>query len=63
MTPELKALEVEIFPQRKTKRIHITELQKAWAAYLETLEKPVSTWERFWAVVSRFDGPAKKRGV
>ena len=40
MIPELKLLEVEIFPQRRSKRIHIRDLQAAWAAYMATLEPP-----------------------
>ena len=39
MTPEWKALGAEILPQRKSKRVHIQELQMAWAAYMKTLEK------------------------
>jgi len=40
MIPELKLLEFEIFPQRRSKRIHIRDLQTAWAAYMATLEPP-----------------------
>lgn len=39
ISSELKALEAEIFPQRKSKRVHIEELQTAWALYLKSLEK------------------------
>ena len=42
MIPELKLLEFEIFPQRKSKRVHIRALQEAWAAYTKTLEPPDS---------------------
>ena len=42
---KLTALEAEIFPQRKSKRIHISELQEAWAAHVKTLEP---WWRRWW---------------
>ena len=50
MTPEWKALEAEIFPQRKSKRVHIQELQEAWAAYMKTLEKE-PWWNRLLIVI------------
>ena len=52
LTPELKALEAEIFKHRKVRRIGL--IREAWAAYLDALEEPkLSTWEKFWAVVGR----------
>ena len=38
MTPELKALENEIFKSRSTRRIG--RIREAWAAYMATLEPP-----------------------
>ena len=40
----IKALEAEIFPQRKSKRVHIQELQEAWAAHVKTLEPWWTRW-------------------
>lgn len=45
MSPELKALESEIFPQRPHKRVHIRELQAAWAAWCR--EQDLTPVERF----------------
>lgn len=52
MTPELKLLEFEIFPQRKSKRIHTRDLQAAWAAYIKTLERPGPQSSLGWRVVA-----------
>lgn len=47
MTPELKALELEIFKKRKDRRIK--NIREAFAAYCRSLEKPREpTWVRFW---------------
>jgi len=46
MKDQLKALEAEIFPQRKSKRIHIGELQEAWVKYIKTMEGPDSLGRR-----------------
>lgn len=37
-TPEFYKLESEIFPRRPSKRIHIQELQAAWAAWCKANE-------------------------
>ncbi len=49
MTVEFRALECAIFPDRKSKRVHVEELRDAWALYLKTLEKKSwlkKLWER-----------------
>jgi len=51
MTPEWKALEAEVFPQRKSKRVHIAKLQAAFIelhrAYVFSIE-PKETWWKRW---------------
>ena len=56
LTTELKALEAEIFPQRKGKRVHIRELQEAWAAYMRALD--LTPLERFTVWIKRVIGGA-----
>lgn len=48
MSPELQALETEIFKGRKDRRIGL--IREAWAAYMKTLE-PKPWWRRLigWA--------------
>jgi len=44
MTPELKALENEIFKPRSTRRISL--IREAWAAYMATLDPPATLGSR-----------------
>ena len=44
MTPELKALENEIFKYRPARRIRL--IREAWAAYMATLEPPATLGRR-----------------
>ena len=56
MNEQLKAVEAEIYPQRKSKRIHIAELQAAWAVYTKTLEPKEALWDRFFNAIGKFLG-------
>jgi len=52
MTPELKALEMEIFKNRKDRRIK--NIREAFAAVCRSLEKPKKgVWDRVWPYLLR----------